>query len=490
MTSARRNPLKSVAIGVALLVWLAAVGAWMANALDGTVRLDRFGLEGRYIRSEPLYDAVFGVAALCGLALAVLGRAREGVARYARYSFAFPLLWQASVYFADRLYWPVVRVKLADLGLAGLFLLGLGWLVWYVERRWNEYARTTRGHEFDDGPRPRFWSPFHPEAWYYGRRNGKLHQSLAILTNYAVLFFALVFLSTQLGGCEEIFDLPAGGGKQTKRAQTVKIQVKKVNTLVFNPYSSIIFKDRNLDDVKMDLKKATAHQHQIGQGDGDGQGYGGKNPNAKIRFIRLEYPGGDWAQDTELNPDLNLLISFNVQTGQKIVEKPESMYVGRLGNFRIGSAPPLVYMTGKSSISLNRGEVQDVRKYLIENHGMLFMDNGGGNFEGQAFAMMRQIVPEIEPVKIPLDDIIHSTPNEIPFLPYVSFHGGRRDAYGWKLDGRWIAYYHPGDIGDAWSDGHSGVPQTVWEACYDLGVNVINYAYSENAKWRIARGSQ
>ena len=36
-------------------------------------------------------------------------------------------------------------------------------------------------------------------------------------------------------------------------------------------------------------------------------------------------------------------------------------------------------------------------------------------------------------------------------------------------DGRWVAYYHPGDIGDAWADGHAGVSQDIWANCYRLG---------------------
>ena len=83
---------------------------------------------------------------------------------------------------------------------------------------------------------------------------------------------------------------------------------------------------------------------------------------------------------------------------------------------------------------------------------------------------------------MPLDDVIHRIPYQIPFLPYVAPHGGK-DAWGWKVDGRWVCYYHPGDIGDAWSDGHSGVPPEIYEYCYQLGTNVIFYAHVEYNKW-------
>ena len=58
---------------------------------------------------------------------------------------------------------------------------------------------------------------------------------------------------------------------------------------------------------------------------------------------------------------------------------------------------------------------------------------------------------------------------------------------GWYKDGRWICYYHPGDITDAWCDDHAGVSPEVWEACYQLGTNVINYANAEYDKWSTAQ---
>lgn len=214
---------------------------------------------------------------------------------------------------------------------------------------------------------------------------------------------------------------------------------------------------------------------------------GGTRSTARVRFLRLEYTGGDWDQDLKLNGDLNLLAKFRVQTGIQVAEQPESIEVDRLRNFTTAGAPPLVYLTGSKLIVLEKHEVKTLRDYLLDNHGLLLLDNGGGAFHQQAFAMMKQVVREIEPVKVPLDDPIHAQPNEVRGLPLVSPHGGR-DAYGWKHKGRWICYYHPGDLGDAWSDGHAGVPKDVWQACYDLGVNIMHYAYAEQSKWRGEQG--
>jgi hypothetical protein len=50
-----------------------------------------------------------------------------------------------------------------------------------------------------------------------------------------------------------------------------------------------------------------------------------------------------------------------------------------------------------------------------------------------------------------------------------------------------VCYYHPGDIGDAWADGHAGVSPEIFEYCYQLGTNIINYSHAEYSKWLEAR---
>jgi hypothetical protein len=177
-------------------------------------------------------------------------------------------------------------------------------------------------------------------------------------------------------------------------------------------------------------------------------------------------------------------------TGSKIANETEKRTIVELKGFPKFKSPPYVFMTGQRNITLANNEIKILREYLLDKHGMIFCDNGGSShFHNQFFAMMNQVLPEVRPVQIPLDDVIHKTPYAIPFLPYVAPHGGK-DAWGWKVDGRWVAYYHPGDIGDAWSDGHSGVNADVWEACYQLGTNIIFYAHVEYAKWLEAQQNQ
>ena len=163
--------------------------------------------------------------------------------------------------------------------------------------------------------------------------------------------------------------------------------------------------------------------------------------------------------------------------------------MAQLSAFEGEKAPPFVYLTGQKNIDLSNDEIKVLREYLIDKHGMIFGDNGGSaHFHNQFLSMMRRVLPQVDPVQVPLDDVIHRIPYPIPYLPYVAPHGGT-NALGWKVDGRWVCYYHPGDIGDAWTDDHSGVPREIWESCYRLGTNVINYAYVEHSKWRDSRNA-
>ena len=184
-----------------------------------------------------------------------------------------------------------------------------------------------------------------------------------------------------------------------------------------------------------------------------------------------------------MGADLNLLIEYNVRTRHKVAKKTESRRIVQLANFPKGKSPPMVYMTGQRNIHVNNKEIEILREYLLEKNGMLFGDNGGSrHWHGQFFNLMKRVLPKVRPVRVPLDHDVHQIPFVIPYLPYVAPHGGK-DAYGWVVDSRLVAYYHPGDIGDAWADGHAGVSAEIAELCYQLGTNIIFYAHSEYNKF-------
>jgi hypothetical protein len=266
----------------------------------------------------------------------------------------------------------------------------------------------------------------------------------------------------------------------------VKIQKIVRTKYVVNPFSAIRFEVPPIDDVKLQLAEITEHAYAAGYGDGEA-GFGAGTARGKVRFIRLEYSGGDWDQEFGAGGDLNMLVEYGIRTHHKVAERTESRRVAELANFPEGKAPPFVYLTGQKNISLSNSELRILHTYLVKKHGMLIGSNGGSRLlHSQFLTLMARALPQVQPVAIPLDDVIHRVPYPIPFFPYVSPHGGK-EALGWWLDGRWVCYYHPGDIGDAWSDDHAGVRPEVWEACYQLGTNLIFYAHTEYAKWLPSR---
>jgi len=418
------------------------------------------------------------------------------------FSALYPVWSHLLVFWTGLLGLREVQDSLSPVAMGGLFLLGLGWVIWALERasRRIEQGRidslvrtgpalvTNPSHAVDEQrAERRIWNPLDPQAWYYGRGSRKLKQSTLVLLTYAAAFWLAVLAVSQIGGCgQESVEMPAGGGVQKTVSQKVRIQKVVRKKYVLNRFSHIKFEVPPIDEVKLQLQEVTAHQYQIGYGEGTGgPGFGGKG-DFKIRFFRLEYDGGDWDLNHGPGGDMNMLFEHSVLTGHKVVEKTESRRISQLAGFEPEKSPPFVFLTGQKSLSVSNNEVKVLREYLVDQHGMLFASSGSGHFHNQFIALMNRVLPDIRPVPIPLDDTVHRVPFAVPFLPYVVPHGGK-DALGWSQDGRWLVYYHPGDISDAWADGHSGVSPEIYNSCYQLGSNIINYSYSEHKKWRDAR---
>ncbi|MFT5522609.1 MAG: hypothetical protein ACI9G1_003376 [Pirellulaceae bacterium] len=422
----------------------------------------------------------------------------------------YVVCWPASIFIAHGIGREALRASLARIGLGGLFLIGLVWTVWALEKASQYYRKQGRlaAAEKDDSDSTRklIWNPLDLEAWFYslspkrwsswfhsplnekywqhGARSRKLDQSFVGLLSYTSAFVLACLILSSLRGCSEVFDLPAGGGEQETVAQVVRVQKIIRKKYIVNPFSAISFNIPPIDEVKLQLTEITKHAYTIGYGEGDGAGFAGGTQKGKVQFIRLQYAGGDWDQDHGIGGDMNMLFEYGLRTNQRVNSRTESRTIFQVKNFKKEASVPFVFITGQQSISVSNTEVKILREYINDKHGMIFGDNGGSQlFHSQFLAMMRKVEPEITPVPIPLDDLIHRTPFQIPFLPYVAPHGGK-EALGWWKDGRWVCYYHPGDIGDAWSDGHAGVDREIWEACYMLGCNVINYSYTEHSKWR------
>ena len=438
------------------LLWL----IWLVERKSREFQLLHRTAEGGLGRVGPLEAMSQSVGAPSTLA---------GRAWVLAFGVAVLLMISLGVY-AMRDNWPSVnRIYFISLAVV-VGLVMVGYLVSIVLSITNTW---------EGGP----WNPVDQDAWYYGQKRQKLKQSFCTVTFYTGWFFA-VWLLLSISGCSELYELPAGGGEEQLKQKVVKIQKVIRKKYVINPFSAILFNPPPIEQIKLELMEITKHVYTPGQGEGKGAGFAGGTKRGKVRFIRLRYTGGDWDQDLQLNSDLNMLVWYGANTGHEIAPKPEVRTLGQLARFPVGKSPPMIYMTGQKNISLSRSEIETMREYLTTKHGMLFADNGGSaGWHSQFFSMMRQVLPQAEPIRVPLDHPIH---RGIPFVPIVAPHGGRT-AYGWVIDSRLVAYYHPGDIGDAWADGHAGVPSSVYDACYRLGGNVILYSHAEYSKWVQAR---
>lgn len=447
----------------------------------------------------------FSVAFAAALAVMAMFRAMQRARDWPRWSLwlAFTLgvfpVWHWLVFLSHHLGWAKTRVACAQGGMALVFIAGLLWTVWWVERRSRalQLSRQAGGgkslgrigpleamNRSVASPARKIWNPFDQDAWYYGRRRQKLKQSFNAVFSYTLVFVAVVMLILGLSGCQEIYELPAGGGEEMLKQKVVKIKKVIRKKFVINPFSAILFNPPPIELIKLELIELTKHVYQVGQGEGKGAGFAAGTKRGKVGFFRLRYGSGDWDQDLDLNSDLNLLLWYAANTGHDIAPKPEVRTLGQMKKFPIGKSPPLVYITGQKTLSLSRNEIETLREYLTDKHGMLFADNGGSAaWHSQFFNLMRQVLPNAEPIPVPFDHPVH---RGIHSLPMVVPHGGRV-AYGWVVESRLVVYYHPGDIGDAWADGHAGVSREIYEGCYRLGANIMLYAHTEYSKWLQAR---
>ncbi len=304
------------------------------------------------------------------------------------------------------------------------------------------------------------------------------------------IFLAAVLLPYLMfcWGWEDPYGLPQGSGEMVKQQVVqVKKEKKKKKKLTVNPFSPYILERMDIDDVKTlnelevesrDTYVATANQG-LGKGGKGNGGWPQGMANSAIRFIRLKYRGGDWDQDMGRGADYNLLIKFHEWTGMKIARETEFREIERLKFFPKKKSPPFVFMTGMGGISLSDKEVKILRDYCLVEGGMLFIDNGGGHFDSSVRNILRRIFPGKPLVDIPNDDSIYQRPYVFPDgAPPFWHHAGYR-ALGVRDEGRWVVFYHPGDINDAWKDDHSGATAEVADQAYKLGVNVMFYAFNQ-----------
>lgn len=298
----------------------------------------------------------------------------------------------------------------------------------------------------------------------------------------SILIVPFLFKGCMLDG----YRLPKGDGAQPQVVKIKKIKKKKVEQLVFNPNSAISYYVPEINKkVLEELEEQTENQYKsqslVGKNNNKSGKPGWPNgmENAKVRFIRLKYRGGDWDQNMGRGADYNFLVQFKKMTGLNVASDTEAIEVMDIKRFPKKQKPPFLYITGKGGISLTSREIKQLRSYMTEDGGMLFADNGGGRFNQSFRSLMKRVFPDKNWIDIANDDYIYQQPFLFPSgAPPLWHHSGTR-ALGIKHNGRWIAFYHQGDINDAWQTGGSGVSEATQAQAFKMGINVVNYAFNQ-----------
>jgi hypothetical protein len=360
-------------------------------------------------------------------------------------------------------------------------------------------------------------------GWLRDRQARGVGASVAM--HCAIFLFPLLM---QLAGAVTPYLVPqgkgspdAGGGAKKKAAtggpaqkKTVKAKIKinkptrKLTGLVFSPDAgkTVTAAGRaeslveELDTITELTYKADTNVVIGGTGTGTGGGTGPGNKaggigkggigpggwpdgmaNAVVRFVRLEYNGVGWddGMSSNDNADVNFLNEIHSVTGFKVAAKGESHPIRLLTKYDKGFAPAFVYMTGDAGINVSAGEIKILRDYLMED-GMLFADCSTPEWDRSFRSFANQLIPGKTLVDISDDDPIYQAPYAFPNgAPPLWHHGGSR-AMGIKHNGRWIVFYHPGDVNDAWKTGHSGLTPELAKVAFQIGINIVYYAFTKH----------
>lgn len=314
----------------------------------------------------------------------------------------------------------------------------------------------------------------------------------SVIVHLTILFLIPWLLG--LGGCVTAYKVPKGSGNPVvAMVKVVKPKKKKKKTLSLRPNSAILFKQPDLDDTEVDeiMEKETQVTYQanpnamagkMGKGGGTEGGWPEGMDDYKIRFIRLDHGGEGWDDGmNETGADINFLRAFAQATGfKRIANKGESHSIALLRKYPDDGFPPFVYLTGNGNMGrVSTNDAKVLRDYCLKG-GMLIADAGSARFHSSFTHFMRQVFPDKPLIDIADDDMIYQLPYAFPDGAPAFWHHGGRHPLGIKHEGRWVAFYHPGDMNDAWkSPGYTDVTQEMRDAAMNLGINLVYYAFNQ-----------
>jgi hypothetical protein len=324
-------------------------------------------------------------------------------------------------------------------------------------------------------------------------RDPRARRSLLVSFVTHVLVIIVIPYLLSLQGCVEPFSVPKGSGVEAVAMVQPKIVKKKQKKkkLLIAKNSPIIwhvpdlFEETEVDKV-MEAETqltyvATGTPGKLGSGGGTKGGWPEGMENATVRFPRLNHGGVGWDDGMEETmADVNFLREFKKVTGFKVASKGEALTIGQLKSLPDDGFPPFLFITGNGGVGrLSAADCKVLREYCLKG-GMLIGDAGSGAFHHSFRALLGRIFPGNPLVDISDDDVLYQQPTTFPDgAPSFWHHGGSR-ALGIKHEGRWIVFYHPGDMNDAWkAPGYSDVTPEMRHNAMQLGINLVAYAFNQ-----------
>ena len=213
-------------------------------------------------------------------------------------------------------------------------------------------------------------------------------------------------------------------------------------------------------------------------------------------FVRVRYESyGRWGWATDY-PDADLNFSYRLQQLTSMHVDPDGVIL-ELTDPQLFDYP-FIYLIEPGYIALSDAERVALRTWLL-NGGFLMVDDFWGEEEWQNFAAeLRQVLPEYEPVELPLDHpVFHCVYDlkEKPQIPAIGWaQQGREQGITWERwdaqevhyrgvfdsSGRMMAIIcHNTDLGDGWEQ-EGADPWYFREfsekKAYPLAINIIFYA--------------
>jgi len=324
-------------------------------------------------------------------------------------------------------------------------------------------------------------------------RDPRNRRSLYLSTITHLIVLVLIPWIMSLGGCVEAYKVPKGSGNPVvAMVKMTKPKKKKKQSLSLRPNSAILYEIPDLDDSQVDQQMeeqtqatyaaSNAKSGKMGKGGGKEGGWPEGMENYKVRFIRLEHSGAGWDDGMdESGADINFLRAFAQATGfKKIANKGESHSIALLKKYPKDGFPPFVFLTGDADMGrTSPADIKILRDYCI-NGGMLIADAGSVRFHHSFMQFIRQVFPDKPLIDVADDDMLYQVPYTFPDGAPPFWRLGGTRALGIKHEGRWIAFYHPGDMNGAWkSQGYTDVTPEMREAAMNLGVNLVYYAFNQ-----------